>query len=63
VLGEVKERHGSRAQLVTSILETEGRTNDQSYRTRLEGYGVARLLDTYRSAKRRAARAQKKAAG
>jgi hypothetical protein len=53
----VKEKFGTRAKLIASILEIEKRTKDEGYRTRLDHYPVPRLFDMYRSISRRQARA------
>lgn len=53
VLSEVKEEFGSRAKLIEAICEAEKR-KDEGYRDRLGRWPTPRLLDWYRSAKRRA---------
>jgi hypothetical protein len=53
VLSEVKKEFGSRAKLIAAILEVENRSKDADYQKRLELYAVPRLLDQYRSSKRR----------
>jgi hypothetical protein len=54
VLGEVKEKFGSRAKLVDAILAVEKREKDAGYKKRLEAYPVPRLYDMYKSAEKRA---------
>src|SRR5260370_35850302 len=54
-LTEVKKKFGTRAKLVAAILESEKRTKDAGYKTRLESYPVPRLYDHYTSAAKRAA--------
>jgi hypothetical protein len=49
----VKEQFGSREKLVSAILELENRTKDAGYQTRLTAYPVPRLLDLYKSTKKR----------
>lgn len=49
----VKEKFGTRAKLIESILELEKRTKDEGYKTRLTGFPVPRLYDLYRSSKKR----------
>ncbi|WP_394825996.1 hypothetical protein [Pendulispora albinea] len=49
----VKEKFGTRAKLIESILEIEKRTKDEGYKTRLSAYPVPRLYDLYRSTKKR----------
>jgi hypothetical protein len=53
-LTTVKEKFGTRAKLIDAILETEKRTKDAGYKSRLEAHPVPRLFDHYRSAKKRA---------
>ena len=53
VLSEVKEKFGTRAKLIDSILEIEKRTGDAGYKKRLEAYPVPRLYDAYKSTKKR----------
>ncbi len=62
VLSTVKERWGSRAKLINSILELEKRTKDDGYKTRLERLSTPSLLDEHGAASKRAKRAEKKAA-
>jgi len=52
----VKEKFGTRAKLIESILEIEKRTKDEGYKSRLERHPVPRLFDMYRSLSRRQAR-------
>jgi len=56
VLTQVKEEFGSRAKLIEAILELEGHSKDEGYRTRLQAFAVPRLHDLHQSAKRRAKR-------
>jgi len=62
VLSTVKERFGSRAKLIGSILELEKRTKDEGYKTRLERLSTPALLDEHGAATKRSKRAEKKAA-
>jgi len=59
---EVKEKFGTRAKLIDSILDLEKRSKDAGYRKRLEAHPVPRLYDAYKSAKRAADRAAKASA-
>lgn len=59
---EVKEKFGTREQLVTAILDLEKRAKDAGYKKRLDAHPVPRLYDMYKSAKRSADRAAKAAA-
>ncbi len=59
---EVKEKFGTREQLVTAILDLEKRAKDAGYKKRLDAHPVPRLYDMYKSAKRTADRAAKAAA-
>ncbi len=60
VLESAKKDFGSRKKLIAAILELENRSKDDGLKTRLEGYPLPRLMDTHRSAtKRAAARAAK----
>ena len=59
VLSAAKEQFGTRSKLIDSVLELESRSKDAGYRTRLEAYPVPRLMDVYRSSKKRAARTAK----
>lgn len=54
VFSEVKAKFGSRAKLIDAIVESEKRTKDAGYRTRLEAYPVPRLWDMYKSSTKRA---------
>ena len=54
VLTKVKTDFGSRAKLVTAILEAEGRTKDADYEKRLGRESAPRLYDRYQAATRRA---------
>lgn len=54
VLTGAKERFGSRAKLVEAILQLENRSKDVGLKARLESYPLPRLLDTHKSAERRA---------
>jgi hypothetical protein len=58
ILSEVKEKFGSRAKLIDSILELERRSKDQGLKSRLEKHPTPRLLDLYRASTRRSARAK-----
>jgi hypothetical protein len=53
-LSTAKERFGSRAKLVDAILQLENRSKDSGFKARLEEYPLPRLLDTHKSAERRA---------
>lgn len=55
---EVKKKFGTRAKLIAAILESEKRTKDAGYKTRLEAYPVPRLYDQYRTIEKRAAAAK-----
>lgn len=52
-LSEAKKQFGTRAKLVSVILDLEKRTKDEGYKSRLTAYPVPRLLDLHASAKRR----------
>lgn len=54
---EVKEKFGTRAKLIDSILDLEKRTKDEGYKTRLLKYPVPRLYDLFKSVSKRHARA------
>jgi hypothetical protein len=54
ILTRVKKEFGSRAKLIEAILETEKRTKDTGYRSRLERWPTPRLWDALRAARRRA---------
>lgn len=55
VLSEVQSEFGSRAKLIDAILEVENRSKDADYKKRLENFSALRLLDQYKSSKRRGA--------
>jgi hypothetical protein len=61
-LSDAKQRFGSRAKLIDSILELEKRAKDAGFRARLESYPIPRLLDVHQATERRAKRAQSKPA-
>jgi hypothetical protein len=44
VLSQVKKDHGSRSKLIDALLESEKRSKDAGYRTRLEGLSTPALL-------------------
>lgn len=54
VLTSAKEQFGSRTKLVDAILTLENRSKDVGLKARLESYPLPRLLDTHKSAARRA---------
>lgn len=54
VLSTAKERFGTRAKLVDAILQLENRAKDSGFKARLDEYPLPRLLDTHRSAEKRA---------
>ena len=56
----VKDKYGSRAKLIGTILEIEKRTKDEGYKARLESFPVPRLFDHLKSAEKRAKAAEKK---
>ncbi|MFW5875377.1 MAG: hypothetical protein ACOCXM_01445 [Myxococcota bacterium] len=62
VLSEVKNQFGTRGKLVDAVLELEKRAKDDGFRSQLERLPTPRLLDTYRSAKKRAEKAARKTA-
>ena len=51
VFTAVKEEFGTRDKLIDALIAKQNRTNDASYRTRLEAYPVPRLYDSYRNGK------------
>jgi len=54
VFSEVKEKFGTHAKLVAAVLETEKRTKDEGYKSRLATWPVPRLYDHYKAAEKRA---------
>lgn len=56
IFSELKEQFGSRTKLIDAILELEGRSKDEGYRSRLDRYPAPRLYDLHRSTKRRVER-------
>jgi len=62
VLGEVKERFGSREKLVDELSKARGHGKDKDYRTHFATWPLPRLLDALNSAERSNKRAAKKAA-
>ena len=53
-LTEVKEEFGSRDKLISAICDLENRAKDEDYVGRLKRWPTPRLLDWYKSAKKRA---------
>jgi hypothetical protein len=53
-LSEVKEKFGTRAKLIDSILELDKRPKDAGFKSRLEAFPVPRLYDMYKSSAKRA---------
>lgn len=53
-LKEIKESFGGKEQLVDAILELLGRAKDGDYRAKLMAFSPNRLVDLYRSTKRKA---------
>ena len=62
IFTEVKEKFGTRAKLIDAILEVEKRMKDAGYRARLDKHPVPRLWDAYKSAAKRAGKAEPKKA-
>lgn len=62
LLERAKKDFGSRAKLITAILELEKRTKDDGMKARLERYPLPRLLDLHTAAARRSKRAAAAAA-
>lgn len=62
VFTEVKEKFGTHAKLVAAVLETEKRTKDEGYKTRLGTWPVPRLYDHYKAVAKRAKAAAAKPA-
>ena len=56
-LSEVKKEFGSRDKLIDALCELEKRTKDDGFKRRLGAWPVPRLYDSYKAAKKRAARA------
>ncbi len=58
----VKSKWGTRAKLIDAVVEASGKQKDPGFRTRIEGWPVPRLYDSYKAAAKRAApKAEKKA--
>ncbi len=55
VLSEVKSEFGTRSGLIDAIVKMEKREKDSDYRNRFEAWGVPRLLDYLKGARRRTA--------
>jgi hypothetical protein len=53
VLSQVKKEHGSRSKLIDALLESEKRSKDAGYRTRLEGLSTPALLAQLNVSKKR----------
>ena len=54
---EVKEKFGTREKLIDAVLELEKQSKDSGWRQKLSEWPVPRLLDAYRSARKRAGQA------
>jgi hypothetical protein len=63
VLSDAKARFGSRAKLVSSILELAKRSKDKGFESRLDRYPLPQLLDLHRSLGKSSKRAAAKADG
>jgi hypothetical protein len=63
VLSDAKQRFGSRAKLVSSILELAKRSKDKGFESRLDRYPLPQLLDLHRSLTKSSKRAAAKADG
>lgn len=50
----VTEKFGSREKLIAAILDTEKRTKDEGYKSRLSAFPVPRLWDHFRTVEKRA---------
>ncbi len=61
-LEDAKKRFGSRDKLIAKICESEKRSKDDGFKTRLAGYPLPRLLDIHDASAKRAARAAAKPA-
>lgn len=53
IFSAVKEKFGTRDKLIAAILDTEKRTKDEGYKSRLSAYPVPRLWDHFKSAEKR----------
>jgi hypothetical protein len=51
----VKEKFGTRAKLISAIVDLEKRAKDEGFKKRLEAYPVPRLYDLYLSTEKRLA--------
>lgn len=51
---EVKEKFGTRAKLVSAVLDVEKRTKDEGYKTHISAWPVPRLYDHYKAVAKRA---------
>jgi hypothetical protein len=60
VLSDAKQRFGSRAKLVGSILELAKRSKDKGFESRLDRYPLPQLLDLHRSLTKSSKRAAAK---
>lgn len=58
VLSATQKNFGSRAKLISAILELEKRSKDEGLKARLETYPLPRLAETHAAAKKRAAKAK-----
>lgn len=61
VLSDAKQRFGSRAKLVSAILELAKRSKDKGFESRLDRYPLPQLLDLHRSLAKSTKRAAAKA--
>ena len=59
LLSFAKDKFGTRAKLVDSILDLEQKSKDQGLRSKLETWSLPRLLDRFRVAERRSKQAVK----
>ena len=62
IFSAVKEKFGTREKLIAAILDSEKRTKDEGYKSRLSAHPVPRLYDHYRAAEKRAKAAAAKTA-
>jgi hypothetical protein len=60
LLADAKERFGSRAKLIDSILDLTKRVRDTGYRSRLEGHALPQLIDLHGNLSRKRTRADAK---
>lgn len=56
-LVEIKDKYGSKDQLIEALTQAQGKSKDNDYAARLQSYSIHRLIDMMQSASKQSGRA------